>query len=116
MPRKFPRPSAALALAVALPLCGLAPLTGCTQMPDLDGAIGTEARLAPYPAILPLERLSLPAPGSTDAAIAEAARLAARAADLRRRARSMRQEIIDKASRKRMLAAVARHWGAAKSP
>ena len=116
MPRKSPRPSIALALALTLPMNAALPLAGCTEMPDLDGAISRQARNAPYPAILPLEALDLPASGETGAALAEAARLAARAHALRMRAAAIRRAIIDEATRKRMEAAVARHWGKARRP
>jgi hypothetical protein len=73
-------------------LAALAALTlaaACTQLPpNLDGAESAEARMAPYPTLIPLETLTESASAAADdptaAVEARAARLRARAAALRR--------------------------------
>ena len=61
-------------------------LTGCTQFPDIDAATSSEARQAPYPALVDVTPLLTGAPVSATPASAlegRAAALRARAARLR---------------------------------
>lgn len=83
-------------------------ISGCSDFPDLDGAVSARAQAADYPAILPLDGLlaSVPAvePGLGVGDLPERLRrLQARAANLRGRS------VVDAGTRARMNAALARH-------
>ncbi len=77
-----------LTVLVALPL-----LAACAQFPDLDAAVSEEAKTAPPPELVPVERILGPAtavPPSTGDETEE--ELRARAAALRARANRLRQQ------------------------
>lgn len=94
----------------ALPcLLALALLATCARFPDLEGAAMRDTSDAPYPALVPLDALLAEAAGP---AFGERARrgLEARAAALRSRAAALRaRPVIDRATRARLLAAMAWH-------
>ncbi|HHB80594.1 MAG TPA: hypothetical protein ENK83_02440 [Aliiroseovarius sp.] len=81
---------------------------GCSQFPELDQEVSARARAAQYPQILPLEGMQhdLQASGRGSGM----GNLPARLARLQSRARSMRaRPVVDRATRARMMAALARH-------
>lgn len=94
----------------ALPcLLVLALLAACARFPELEGAAARGVASAPYPRLVPLDALlaEAAAPGRGE----EASRgLQARAAALRARAAALRaRPVLDRATRARLQAAVARH-------
>ncbi len=90
-------------------LAALVTLAACSPFPDLGPAGGERVRAAPYPALLPLERI-LARAGPQGQIRAELGNLPARLARLRERARWLRnRQVVDDATRARMQAALARH-------
>jgi len=94
----------------ALPrLLALALLAACARFPELEGAATRGVLDAPYPALVPLDALlaEAAAPGM---GVEASAGLQARAAALRARAAALRaRPVIDRATRSRLRAAIARH-------
>lgn len=74
---------------------------GCTEFPDLDGAVSEAARDAPYPDLLPVEELNarISDPRITPETVSG---LAARVAALKARAARLRGSVIDSPTRERM--------------
>lgn len=86
----------------------LAGLAACADFPELDAAISDRARAADYPRILPLDALlaSVP-PHEGGLGVGD---LPARIAHLQARAAALKAHaVIDRATRARMQAALARH-------
>lgn len=97
------------ALAVAV-VC--AALIGCTSPPDLQGRVAKADSTSPWPTLFTTAQLAqsvTPALTGANTGTQATAILAARAAALRARARGLSAPVLDSASRKRLLAAVARH-------
>lgn len=93
-------PAAALVLALA----------SCAEFPELDRAMSSRARSAPYPRLLPMQTLLAASPARSGEVAFATGALPARAASLRARARALRaRPVIDTATRARLMAAVARH-------
>jgi hypothetical protein len=88
---------------------------GCSSFPALDARTSRAAAQAPYPSLLPLDRLlaaAAPRAGAADPAIDPAAGVAARAAGLRARAAALRaRPVIEPAARARLVAALAARTG-----
>ena len=76
-------------------------LSACTQFPELDQAVSSETRRAPYPDLLPVEdlRATLAASRVTDQTSLS---LEVRVANLRARAARLRGSVIDGTSRRRL--------------
>lgn len=76
-------------------------VAGCVAVPELDRAISDEARLAPYPDLIPVEtiRAEVPEPRIADDTGPD---LQARAEALQRRADALRGPVIDAGTRARM--------------
>ncbi len=85
-------------------------VAGCTDFPRIDAVMGTTARNAPYPELLPIDGL-LARAGDTRIDAATGPALAGRAAALRRRARGLEPPVLSAADRRRLLGALARHPG-----
>ncbi|SMX33355.1 hypothetical protein [Actibacterium lipolyticum] len=92
---------AALFLCVAL-------VSGCTDFPDLDAAVGDSAKNAAYPRVLPIEGV-LENAAQTNISEETGQALADRAAALRQKARALTRPILTRAERRRLTAAVERH-------
>jgi hypothetical protein len=94
----------------ALPrLLALALLAACASFPKLDGAATRAAPSGPYPALVPLDALLAEA-GAPGRGVEASQGLQARAAALKARAAALRgRPVIDRATRARLDAAVARH-------
>ncbi len=103
MPARFRLPRA-LALAA-----GLAALAACGTLPDL-GAREDPPGARDYPAILPLGPLLAQAEGGVIAPDLTAS-LEARGAALRARAAALKRPVIERATRARLTAALARRRG-----
>ncbi|MGH1329809.1 MAG: hypothetical protein ACRBBK_02930 [Paracoccaceae bacterium] len=106
MPNPLPnRPR--LRFALSLGLCaGL--LAGCADFPKLDAAISPSARAAAYPTIAPFEQIeAIDTGGEISQESLQA--LETRAAGLRARAARLRRTIVDRETRARMDAALARN-------
>lgn len=83
-------------------------VAGCTDFPNLDGAISARARNADYPLLLPLDALVASVP-PVQSGLGVGA-LPARLGNLRARAAALRaRPVIDGATRRRMQAALRRH-------
>jgi hypothetical protein len=76
-----------------LPLCA-ALLAACTQFPALDDSVSAQTRAAPYPDLVPLERLTSQVPSPRADASATEAALNARLARLRARAAGLRGGVL----------------------
>ncbi len=89
-------------------MTGALALGGCADFPDLGAAVSSRAQNAPYPRILPLDQLLAAAPPHmSDSGLGP---LPGRLARLRHQARILRSRpVIDRASRARLQAALARH-------
>ena len=100
-----------MARLVHLVLVTVPLLLGCSDFPDLDAAISEQGRLSAYPRLQPInQELFTRFTGEPDSE-AEIAWLSARAAGLRRRARALtRRPIVDDRTRRRMAAALERHF------
>ena len=74
----------------------------CTDVPELDGAAPADLSNAPYPRLIPLdtEFRSEPPPGNEGEQLASA--MAARRADLLRKARELQAPIVDEETEERM--------------
>ncbi|MEO1139976.1 MAG: hypothetical protein AAFW87_11020 [Pseudomonadota bacterium] len=79
----------------------LVTLAGCSQFPELDDNLSSEARAARYPDLVPVEdlRAGLTAPRITDETTTT---LEGRVAALRARAARLRGTVIDRNSRNRL--------------
>jgi hypothetical protein len=82
-------------------------LLGCADFPQLDASVSPAARAAAYPTIAPFEQLEAIDEGGEISDESMQA-LQARAAGLRARAARLRRTIIDRETRARMDAALAR--------
>ena len=92
---------AALFLCVAL-------VSGCTDFPDLDAAVGDSAKNAAFPRVAPLEALLTEA-AQSNIDVETGLALSQRAAALRRKARALGRPILTRAERRRLTDAVKRH-------
>jgi hypothetical protein len=94
-------------LIVLVFLTGL--LTACINAPSLDDAVSDNARNNPYPKLIQLDGMLGTDTEGQDASLAAAKSLAARAKNLKRRAKRLRGPVIDERTRRRMAAALRRH-------
>lgn len=80
-------------------------LAGCSDFPELDGAVAPGLERAAYPRLVPVEPLIA---GAQDTQITDEteAGIAARVAALRARAARLRGSIVDDGTRERMRAGV----------
>jgi hypothetical protein len=94
----------------ALPcLLALALIAACARFPELQGEAARGVANAPYPGLVPLDALLSEAAAPVRGEEARRG-LAARAATLRARAAALRaRPVIDRATRARLRAALARH-------
>lgn len=89
-------------IAVIGLLCGLGlGLVGCTQFPDLDKRIDSNASNAPYPALIPGDKI-IAARDEIQTKSVEDPALDARVARLKSRAARLRNATIDAPTRARM--------------
>lgn len=96
-------------MAVAV-LCAV--LIGCTPPPDLRGRVTKVDDSTPWPTLFTTAQLmqsSAQNPARSSTLTTSTGSLAARAAALRARARSLSGPVLDTASRRHLQAAVARH-------
>lgn len=83
--------------------------TSCTDFPELDSAVSSDARSAPYPQLVPMAGL-LSAAHDTRLSEDTGRSLADRAARLRRKAAYLRRtDALSARDRARLLAAIERH-------
>ncbi|WP_338548790.1 hypothetical protein [Roseovarius phycicola] len=82
-------------------LCGFIAVAGCTQFPDLNQSVSTEARNGNFPALVPVEVLRADAPAQqvTDTTTTT---LEARVAALRSRANRLRGTVLNRSARARL--------------
>ena len=82
-------------------------LAGCAEFPDLTDRVSDIARNAPYPVILTLPQLQAIS-ATDDRGEAEALILAARAAQLRTRAKALSGPVLTAAERSRLIRSMVR--------
>ncbi|SFT49439.1 hypothetical protein SAMN05216236_102194 [Sedimentitalea nanhaiensis] len=82
-------------------------LTGCGRAPELDATIPDGLRTADFPALVPIETLIDPLPGSLEQSEIELQKLQIRHENLRSRANRLNRPIVDEQTRARMRAGVA---------
>lgn len=83
-------------------------LAGCSDFPQLEASLSPAARAAAYPTIAPFEQINAIDEGGEITPESMQA-LQARAAGLRARAARLRRTIVDRETRARMNAALARN-------
>lgn len=89
--RRADRPSPRLLPAL---VAGCLLTAGCAEIPALEGTISPEAAAAPYPKVLPVERILDGAAAAQSATPETQAQLEARAAGLRARADRLRNRTM----------------------
>jgi hypothetical protein len=82
-------------------------LSGCADVPDLDGRISAQAAAAPYPTLQPLAPLLAQAAAPARVTPATTAAVDGDAAALRARAAALRGPVVDADTRARMTGGVA---------
>ncbi|MEM6941563.1 MAG: hypothetical protein AAF943_16105 [Pseudomonadota bacterium] len=75
---------------------------GCTQFPELEGALTRDFSAAAYPDLLPIEPLLARSAISATDPLADQTLLNARLAALRAKAQKMRGSVLDGAARQRL--------------
>ncbi len=85
----------------ALALFPLTIIIACTQFPQLDDAVSTDARDAPYPDLVPVENIQNQVP-ETQVEPTTVEEVEARAARLKERAQQLRGPVVDDATHRRM--------------
>ncbi len=78
---------------------------GCTQFPELDDSLSPAAQAAPYPTLVPLERI-MAIGSSPRIEVGPDEMMAARIAALRLRAARLQGSVLDSPSRVRLQAGV----------
>ena len=84
----------------------LAALAACTQAPSLDGTVPADLENAPYPSLIPLDRLEAPASAPEVEAARIGGDLSARVAALKAKAARMQGPVVSEDTRARMDAGV----------
>ncbi len=94
-------------IAAVLALLAAAGLAGCEQAPELDGTIPASLEDADFPALVPIESLLVPLPGSREESETQLQQLQNRRDRLRERARQLGGPVVDDRTRARMRTGVA---------
>ena len=75
---------------------------GCTDVPELGGRVAPDLRAAPFPKLLPLEKVLAQKPPAQQQSEEIQSDLAARVARLQARANALRGSVVDEPTRRRL--------------